>query len=257
VAPRCHPDPLLGASTSTATRRRPSRTTTCPGERLRGWRDGVRAHRHRVLEGDRFFDIVTTHAKASDGRRLPARSGDQPRPRSGAAAPRAAGVVPQHVVLGARRPRPAACAWGRRGGRGLGDGRRACLPRSLCRRRRPLEHRESSSATTRPTSQQSSGRTAGQAPHPKDAVNAAIVRTATTPGSGWRHRHQGRLRWHFEARRAGGDGHGPAPADREATAAGLSRRPRRVSALRRCRGARETAEREADEFYGASSRRGR
>ena len=55
-----------------------------------------------VFDDDRYFDVFVEYAKADPGGHADAGHGDQPRARSGRAAPAAAAVVPQHLELEAR-----------------------------------------------------------------------------------------------------------------------------------------------------------
>ena len=112
VGARRHARRTPGCAGSTATRRPSSRTSSCAQANAARGRDEreYELADTGVLDDDRFFDVTVTYAKAAPGRLCDRDRGHQPRPRPGAAAPAAAGLVPQHLGLGPRRPPPDAAA---------------------------------------------------------------------------------------------------------------------------------------------------
>ena len=158
--PRQHADALLheGALSLPAARlpvRRSRRREPPP----RQGRAGIRTDRHRHLRREPLLRRRRRVREGDAGRHLHPHQRDEPRPRCRAAAPPADALVPQHLVVGTRRPPPeprmqtrrtTACCAIHATHHALGDHWLACdgrarpaLHRERDERRAPLGRRES------------------------------------------------------------------------------------------------------------------
>ena len=208
-----------------------------------------------VFDDDRYWIIEVSVREGRSDRRADDRAGHQRRPGGRHAARAADRVVPQHLVLGRRRPQAGP---GRSGRRGVGH-RRAPVPRRTRTARRPGTGRHRTgrccSARTRPT------------------LGAAVRHRPDHPVPQGRHqrpRHQ--RRGHRQSRPAGHQvrllvpGDGRAGRDRRAAAAaapaGAGREAPRPRSAATSSGSSPQRRAEADEFYaeltpaGASRGRG-
>ncbi len=176
VGPRRHADALVDAlALPLPAGRVPVRAAAAGQRGPHAGRARVRARRHRRPRRRPFLRRHRHLRQGRTGRPHHRDRGDQPRPGSRAAAPAAAGLVPQHLGVGPRRP-PGHAAPPRRPGaddRQPARGRvRSRLPRPLCpcRRRRP---RRACSARTRRTPWRCSGQQPTRRPTPRTASTAA------------------------------------------------------------------------------------
>ena len=188
-----------------------------------------------IFDDDRYFDVFVEYAKAGPDDILMRVTVAQPRAGAGDAAPAAAALVPQHLVVEAATPRtaePVAAADAARSRRSTASSATTAL---LLRRRR----RSCCSATTRRTSPRLFGADGAGATSrtPSTTTSSAATRDAVNPEQ---HRHQGGGA--LSARR-------PAPAARSACGCGCTRREPADAVRRLRRRSSRSACAEADEFY--------
>ena len=181
-----HPHALVDAAGSTATRRPSSPTVELREANAARGRDEreYELADTGVLDGNRFFDVTTTYAKAAPDDVCHRDRGDQPRSRCGTAAPAAPDLVPQHLGLGPRRPHPE--RWRRFGPAPTWPSATSARRRLPARLPGPLRAQRAFAdrsrtcrswcATTRPTTSRLFGSAAHtRTPFTKDGINATVV----------------------------------------------------------------------------------
>ena len=197
----------------------PVRAAAPRERRPRPRRPRVRARRHRR---PRRRPVLRRHRHLREGcagRRRDRRRGDQPRTGPGAAAPAAAGVVPQHLGVGTRRPHARRCIASTRPSGSARTSARSSASTSSSAVRTRWSPRASGRAGLRQRDQRRRAvrrRTRTRLEYTKDGINSRVVHgdesAVNADGTGTK----AAFWYRFDAVRAGRDRSGAVAAGRQA-----------------------------------------